>query len=115
MTFHRVWYSQLAAPDGKRRAMKRLLLLVAAGFSITLVVFVSKSSTNGPRDNAEFTYMRIRYHMTPEGMRMNELPWHHDFPFGDETFPTILGEVTNVKANAEAYKTIDIDSPDLFK
>jgi Domain of unknown function (DUF4159) len=46
---------------------------------------------------------------------MREVPWHHDYPYGDETFPTILGEVSNVKTGPTSFKVVDIDSPELFK
>src|SRR5215472_8553673 len=53
--------------------------------------------------------------MTFDGARMREPAWHHDFPFSDEMFPSVLAEVTNIKSNNTAYKVVDIDSPDIFK
>jgi len=53
--------------------------------------------------------------MTFDGARMREVAWHHDYPFSDEMFPSVLAEVTNVKSSNTAYKIVDIDSPDLFK
>jgi len=46
---------------------------------------------------------------------MREVPWHHDYPYGDETFPTVLGEVSTVKTGPTSYKVVDIDSPELFR
>ena len=46
---------------------------------------------------------------------MREVPWHHDYPYGDETFPTVLGEVSNIKTGPTSYKIVDIDSPELFR
>jgi len=46
---------------------------------------------------------------------MREVPWHHDYPYGDETFPTVFGEVANVKTGPTSYKIVDIDSPELFR
>jgi hypothetical protein len=95
--------------------MKRRLILSLSGLILSSMLILSKSSNDGKRDDAEFVYARIRYHMTMDGLRMRELPWHHDYPYGDETFPTILAEVTNVKTTKTAYQIVDIDSPELFK
>jgi len=46
---------------------------------------------------------------------MREVPWHHDYPYGDETFPTVFGEVSTVKTGPTSFKVVDIDSPELFK
>jgi hypothetical protein len=95
--------------------MTRRLLLIFVGLSASLVLFLQKSSTDSPRDDSEFVYARIRYHMTSGGIRMNEVTWHHDYPFSDEMFPSVLGEVTNIKTSRTSYKIVDIDSPDIFK
>ena len=94
--------------------MRRLLLLGAGGFLLSLVFFLPKSSSDSPIQNSEFVYARIRYHMTTDAWRVREVPWHHDYPYADETFPTVLGEVTNVKTTSTSYKIIDIDSSELF-
>jgi len=70
------------------------------------------SSSNAPKDS-EFVYARIRYHLTNDWR--GEVPWHHDYPYGDETFPTVLGETTNIKTSSTSYQIVDIDSPDIFK
>ena len=46
---------------------------------------------------------------------MRELPWHHDYPYSDEVFPSVLAEVTNIKSSRTAYNIVDIDSPEIFK
>lgn len=89
--------------------------MVSLGLSIGFLVFTPKSWTDNPRDEPEFVYARIRYHMTFDGARMRELPWHHDYPYSDELFPSVLAEITNIKSTKTAYKIVDIDSPDLFK
>jgi hypothetical protein len=85
------------------------------GLWIGLFSFVPKSKTDSPRSEPEFVYARIRYHMTFDGARMNEVAWHHDYPFSDEMFPSVLAEVTDIKSSNTAYKIVDIDSPDIFK
>jgi len=95
--------------------MKRRLLLACVGLLSSLFLFLSASSSDSPPPQTpEFVYARIRYHMTSNAGMVREVPWHHDYPYADETFPTVLGEVTNVKTNSTAYKIVDIDSPELF-
>ena len=94
---------------------KRPLLLLLGGLLTSLFLFLPRSLSDAPPQDSEFVYARIRYHITPEGWRMREVPWHHDYPYGDETFPTVLGEVSNIKTGPTSYKVVDIDSPELFR
>ena len=93
---------------------KRPVLLLLGGVFTSLVLFLPRSLSDSPPDS-EFVYARIRYHITPDAFRMREAPWHHDYPYGDEALPTILGEVSSVKTGATSYHIVDIDSPDLFR
>lgn len=95
--------------------MRRPVWLSLVALILSMGAFQAKSSTDGHDPDAEFVYARIRYHMTADGLSMREQPWHHDYPYGDETFPTILSEVTNVRTTANSYHIVDIDSPELFK
>src|SRR5262249_18032292 len=94
--------------------MRRLLLLSFCGLLISLVFCLPKSFSDSPIQNSEFVYARIRYHMTSDAWRVREVPWYHDYPYADEIFPTVLGEVTTVKTTSASYKIVDIDSPELF-
>src|SRR5262245_49673933 len=89
-----------------------------AGFTFALLLtglFLSSIvSSDSPTKNTEFTYARIRYHMTRDAVFVREVPWHHDYPFGDEIFPTFLKEVTGVDTKSDSYQIVDIDSPELF-
>src|SRR5437868_2537683 len=95
--------------------MKRPLLLTLGGLFVSSVLFLPKLSSDAPPRDSEFTYARIRYHMTSDAWRVREVPWHHDYPFGDEAFPAFLKEVSNIHTASNAYQIVDIDSPDLFK
>jgi hypothetical protein len=96
--------------------MNRLLISVAtlilSAFGMSPAV---RSLDSEPPKDAEFTYARIRYHMTPDAVFQREVPWHHDYPFGDEAFATFLSEATRIHTASNAYQIVDIDSPDLFK
>ena len=94
--------------------MKRLLFLALVALGTSTFAFLTTILSDAPPRDAEFVYARIRYHMTRDAWRVREVPWHHDYPYGDETLPTILGEVTNIKTNRTAYQIVDIDSPELF-
>jgi hypothetical protein len=75
------------------------------------------SFDSDPPKDAEYTHARIRYHMTADALfeQRRELPWHHDYPYSDETFTTFVKGVTRVHTATNAYQIVDIDSPDLFK
>jgi len=94
---------------------KRPFILAVFGFLTTLIMFLPRSLSDAPPRDSEFVYARIRYHMTSNAFFMREAPWHHDYPYGDETFPTILGEVSNVKTSSTSFQIVDIDSPELFR
>src|SRR5437016_11804904 len=95
----------------KRYFIGIMILLLGV---VSLLPAVASIESAPPKD-AEFTYARIRYHMTPDAIFVREVPWHHDYPFGDEQFPTVLKEVSRVHTESAAYQIVDIDSPDLFK
>jgi hypothetical protein len=94
---------------------KRPLILLLGGLLTSLFTLLPRSLSDAPPEDSEFVYARIRYHITPEGWRMREVPWHHDYPYGDETFPTVLSEVSTIKTGPTSFKVVDIDSPELFK
>jgi len=79
-----------------------------------MIPAIASFDSEPPKD-VEFTYARIRYHMTSDALWQREVPWHHDYPYGDEAFPTFVKEVTRIHTASNAYQIVDIDSPDLFK
>src|ERR1051325_9010268 len=95
--------------------MKRALYLTAVTLVLSTIAFLPKSSSDAPPQDSEFVYARIRYHMTSDAWLVREAPWHHDYPYSDETFPTVLGEVTTIKTSSSSFQIVDIDSPELFK
>ena len=95
--------------------MRRPALLTVATLLVSLIAFLPKSSSDAPPQDSEFVYARIRYHLTADAGWVREVPWHHDYPYSDETFPTVLSEVTNIKTSPTSYQIVDIDSPELFR
>jgi hypothetical protein len=69
-------------------------------------------------DRSGFVYARLRYHPVPDWYQRSgnpEIPWHHDYPDGDEMLPDALARLTNVHTTKESYQLVDIDSKELFK
>jgi len=95
--------------------MRKVMLLASIGVLVNFLSLLPVSRANAPVTNPEFVYARVRYHLTDDAWRVNEVPWHHDYPYGDEMFPSILKEVTNVNTSRASYKIVDIDSKELFK
>jgi hypothetical protein len=91
-----------------RRIAALTSLVLLSGF------ILSGASLDSPAKETEFAYARIRYHMTRDAIFVREVPWHHDYPFGDETFPTFVKGVTGIHTKPDSYQIVDIDSPELF-
>ncbi len=85
-----------------------------AAIIVVLILSTSGSSDGNEKEKSDFIYARIKYHF-PAYSRFRELPWHHDYPYGDEMFPDFVQRVTKVNTNRESYQIVDIDSPELFK
>jgi hypothetical protein len=95
--------------------MKRLALLGFVGLFLLLGASLSRLSSDVTARDPAFVYARVRYHMTQDAIFVPEVPWHHDYPYGDSMFPTIVAEVSNIRTSDSAYQIVDIDSNDLFK
>jgi hypothetical protein len=78
------------------------------------LVPAAASVDSDPPPGSEFTFARIRYHMSLDAAFQRELPWHHDYPYSDETFAGFVKGVSNIHTSATAYQIVDIDSPQLF-
>ena len=95
--------------------MRRPLVLTIIALLVCSILVLKKSFTDAPPQDSEFVYARIRYHLTSDAWLVREVPWHHDYPYSDEMFPTVLREVTNVRTSPTSFQIVDIDSPELFK
>src|SRR5215475_3310103 len=95
--------------------MKRFRMAVAGLLLVALSILSAAATLDSePPKDVEFVYARIRYHMTPDAVYVREVPWHHDYPYGDETFPTFIKEVSGIHTKHDSYQIVDIDSPELF-
>jgi hypothetical protein len=95
--------------------MKRIAAVAFVGLFLALGVLHSRLSSDDQVRDPEFVYARVKYHMTPDAIFVREVPWHHDYPYSDTQFPSVVAEVSNIRTSSMAYQIVDIDSPDLFK
>ena len=95
------------------KGLKFAFFAVLLGVS-SLMPAAASFDSDPPKD-VEFTYARLRFHMTFEAAFDRETPWHHDYPYSDETFTSFVKEVTNIHTARDAYQIVDIDSEELFK
>ena len=91
--------------------MKKLVLLVI------FVGFASQAASDVPADtDSEFIFARVQFNMDLRAMiEFREAPWHHDYPYSEDLYLTMLKEVTGVHTNAESYQIVELESPDIFK
>jgi uncharacterized protein DUF4159 len=95
--------------------VKRLLITIAGLLLCVLLILPAIASYDSePPKDVEFTFARVRYHMTSESLWQRETPWHHDHPYSEEAFTTFVKEVSRVHTAPNAYQIVDIDSPELF-
>jgi len=91
--------------------MKKLVALMAL-----LVVFASQAvSDTGEKERSEFIFARVQFNMAFEAAFDREAPWHHDYPFSEDLFLTMVKEVTGIYTSPESYEIVKLDSEDIFK
>ena len=95
--------------------MKRLGSAILASLLVALIWTQFAQSDTGDAKSAEFKYARIRYHLSPYQRYRGEVPWHHDYPYGDELFSSFVEKVTRVSTASAGFQIVDIDSKELFK
>jgi len=86
-----------------------ILILLAAGPAIPNKV---------PKEHAEFTFARVSFTWFRGGGAINgegQAPWEHDYPRSEDFFLAMVGQVTGVSTNVEAYQVVDLDSSEIFK
>lgn len=79
-----------------------------------LAVFVSNATSDVPVPTAEFTFSRVQFTMDFPAVFEREAPWHHDYPYSEDLYLTMLQEVTSVYTSTNAYKIVRLDDPEIF-
>lgn len=92
--------------------MKRLVVV-----AVFLVVFVSLGISDVPElSDSEFIFARVQFNMNMRSvMEYREAPWHHDYPFSEDLYLTMLKEVTGVHTTNESYTIVQLDGPEIFR
>jgi hypothetical protein len=90
--------------------MKKLLI-IGALFSVLGSTVVS----DAPPKDSEFIFARVQFTQREYRMYWLEEPWHHDYPFSDQFLDTMLREVTGLHVRPDAYRVVQLASPEIFK
>ena len=94
-----------------RKTMKKL-----AALAVFIAVFASLGISDAPPKDSEFIFARVQFNMNfSAGYRYREAPWHHDYPYSEDLYLTMLKETTVVHSTPESYQIVRLDSPDIFK
>jgi hypothetical protein len=92
--------------------MKKYLML-AALLAITATQAASDVSDEA---GSEFVFARAQFSMSPRWiLDYREAPWHHDYPFSEDLFLTMVKEVTGMHTTRKSYAVVRLDSPEIFK
>ncbi|HET9218639.1 MAG TPA: DUF4159 domain-containing protein [Terriglobia bacterium] len=92
---------------------------VAAGVFIVMLVFAGSATPDRvPREQAEYTFARVQFNFFAGPGAYNgerQPPWMHDYPKSEDFFLAIVGQVTGVGTNVEAFEVVKLESEDIFK
>src|SRR5262245_40884243 len=92
--------------------MRKLL-----GFVVVVICLSLKGHSDVPhKTHSEFTFARVQFTMNPRWVYdYREAPWHHDYPFAQDLYLSVIKEVTGVNTSKDSYEIVQLDSPDIFK
>jgi hypothetical protein len=92
--------------------MKKLLVLAAF-----LVLSASQGISDVPgKAGSEFVFARVQFNMDARWIfDYREAPWHHDYPFSEDLFLTMVDEVTGITTNRESFEVVQLDDPEIHK
>ena len=76
--------------------------------------FASQAVSDPPDRTAEFLFARLQFTMTWEALGQPEAPWHHDYPYSEDFFLGMVGELTGIHTSREAYQIVKLEDDDIF-
>jgi hypothetical protein len=76
---------------------------------------VSLAISDVPDPASEFTFARVEFTMNVQATFQREAPWHHDYPYSEDLYLTMLKEVTGVSTSKDSYKIVHFNDPDIFQ
>ncbi len=92
------------------RQIRRLLAIL-----VFLAVLAGRAVPDAPPKDSEFVFARVQFTEREYRMYWLEEPWHHDYPFSDTFFLSMLHEATGVHVTPDSYKIVQLASPEIFK
>ena len=95
------------------------VLLVAVALIVAVAFFPQLRGKTDPQSKfrvGEVHYARIKYHTQDySGYFPDMPPWAHDYPRGDRNFCKVLGEVTQIRCDPDAYQIVTLEDDQIFK
>jgi hypothetical protein len=88
-------------------------LLVIAILLVTLAG--PAASFDDAEDSAEFVFARVRFDQTLGALLQGEAPWHHDYPYAEDLYLTLIRDFTSVQTAPDDYEIVDLDDDTIFK
>jgi len=92
------------------RQIRRLLAIL-----VFLAVLAGRAVPDAPPKDSEVVFARVQFTEREYRMYWLEEPWHHDYPFSDTFFLSMLHEATGVHVTPDSYKIVQLASPEIFK
>ncbi len=92
------------------RQIRRLLAIL-----VFLAVLAGRAVPDAPPKDSEFVFARVQFTEREYRMYWLEEPWHHDYPFSDTFFLSMLHEATGIHVTPDSYKIVQLASPEIFK
>jgi hypothetical protein len=70
-----------------------------------LAVFASQAVSDVPdKTGSEFVFARAQFNMDGRWIfETREALWHHDYPFSEDLFLTMVSEVTGIHTTRQSY------------
>ena len=90
--------------------MRKLLAIL-----VFLAALAGPAVPDAPPKGSEFVFARVQFTEREYRMYWLEEPWHHDYPFSDTFFLSMLHEATGVHVTPDSYKIVQLASPEIFK
>jgi hypothetical protein len=92
--------------------MRKLLVLAAF-----LVVSASQAISDVPgKTDSEFVFARVQFNMDRGWIfETREAPWHHDYPYSEDLFLTMVSELTGIQTTRQSFAIVQLDSAEIFK
>jgi len=92
---------------------------IAAGVFILMLLIAGSASPNKvPKEHAEYTFARVQFNWFSGRGAINgdrQPPWMHDYPHSEDFFLAMVGQVTGISTNVEAFQIVELESEDVFK